>query len=111
MEALAAKRALELAHETGFTNGVLEGDSQVLIGALRTDSHKFSQFSHIVNNIRYLASHFSNLSYSHVWRYYNTVTHSLMRQAISFSSLQVWMKDVPQEIADVFQTNLHIHSS
>ena len=49
---------MELALETGFTKGVLEGDSQVVISALKTNSHNLSQFGHIVNEIQYLASHF-----------------------------------------------------
>ena len=109
VEALAARRAMELALETGFTKGVLKGDSQVLIGALKT-AHNLSQFDHIVNNIRYLATHFSILSYSHVRKHYNTVAHSLARQAISFSSLQVRMEDIPPEIADVLQADFHSHS-
>ena len=89
VEALAAWCAMELALETGLNKGVLEGDSQILINALNTNSHSLSQFGHIVNDIWYLASHFSIISYSHVRRYCNTVAHSLARRAISFSSLQV----------------------
>ena len=80
---------MELALETGLNKGVLEGDSQILINALNTNSHSLSQFGHIVNDIWYLASHFSIISYSHVRRYCNTVAHLLARRAISFSSLQV----------------------
>nr|POE91171.1 hypothetical protein CFP56_51447 [Quercus suber] len=38
VEALVARRGLELAMETGFRNIVLESDSQILITALRDDS-------------------------------------------------------------------------
>ena len=51
VEGLAARQAMELALETGFTKGVLEGGSQVLISALKTNSHNLSQFGHIVNDI------------------------------------------------------------
>ena len=71
VEALAARHAIELAIETSLNKGVLEGDSLVLINALNTNSHSLSQFGHIVNDIRYLASHFSILSYSHVQRHCN----------------------------------------
>lgn len=64
VEALTVRRAMELALETGLNKGVLEGDSQVLINALKTNSHSLSQFGHIVNDIWYLASHFPILSYS-----------------------------------------------
>lgn len=39
VEALAARRALELAQEIGFTRVVLEVDSQILVNALKTDSY------------------------------------------------------------------------
>ena len=61
VEALAARRALILAQEIGFTRVVLEGDSQVLINALKTGSHTLAHFEHIVQDIRYLASSFSDV--------------------------------------------------
>ena len=101
VEALAARRAMELALETVLNKGVLEGDSLILMNALKSNSHSLSQFGHIVNDIQYLASQFSIISYSHVRRHCNTVAHSLARRAISFSSLRVWMKNIPPNIADV----------
>jgi len=101
VEALAARRAMEVALESGLNKGVLEGDSLILMSALKSNSHSFSQFGHIVNDIQHSASQFFIISYSHVRRHCNTVAHSLARQAISFSSLQVWMEDVPQEITNV----------
>ena len=47
VEALAACRALILEQEIGFTRVVLEGDSQTLITALKTDSHTLAHFGHI----------------------------------------------------------------
>ena len=39
LEAMAARRALSLALETGFDRVVLEGDSQVLVTALQNNSY------------------------------------------------------------------------
>ena len=39
VEAMAARRALSLALETGFDRVVLEGDSQVLVTALQNNSY------------------------------------------------------------------------
>lgn len=44
VEAMAARRALELALETGFDQVILEGDSQILIIALGNSSHSLSNF-------------------------------------------------------------------
>ena len=87
VEALATRRTMELALEIGLNKGVLEADLYILMNVLTTNSHSLSQFGHIVNDIQYLACHFSIISYSHVRRHRNTVAHSLTRRAISFSSL------------------------
>ena len=103
VEALASRWAMELALEIGLNKGVLEGDSLILMNALKTNSHSLAQFGHIIKDIQFLASQFSIISFSHVKRHCNTVAHLIARQTLSFSSLQVWMEDVPSEIADVLE--------
>ncbi|XP_075670401.1 uncharacterized protein LOC142640202 [Castanea sativa] len=105
VEALVARRALILVQEISFTRVVLEGDSQTLITALKTGSHTLAHFGHIAQDIRYLASSFSDVSYTHVRRQCNTVAHSLARRAILSPFLQVWMEDVPLELVDVLQAD------
>ena len=105
VEALVAQRAMELALEIGLNKGVLEGDSLILMNALKTNSHSLAQFGHIIKDIQFLASQFSIISFSHVKRHCNTIAHSIARWALSFSSLQVWMEDVPLELADVLQVD------
>ena len=63
VEALAKQRGLKLVLETGFGRVVLEGDSQILIQALKDDTHSLANFGHIVIDISYLASHFSIIDY------------------------------------------------
>ena len=105
VEALVAQRAMEVALEIGLNKGVLEGDSLILMNALKTNSHSLAQFGHIIKDIQFLASQFSIISFSHVKRHCNTIAHSIARRALSFSSLQVWMEDVPLELADVLQVD------
>ncbi|XP_065616751.1 uncharacterized protein LOC136062066 [Quercus suber] len=109
VEALAARRVIELALEIGLNKGVLEGDSLILMNALKKNSHSLAEFGHIIKDIQFLASQFSIISFSHVKRHCNTVAHSIARWALSFSfsSLQVWMEDVPPEIANVLQADSH----
>ena len=106
VEALAARRGIELVVETGFRNIVLESDSQVLIIALWEDSCSLASFGHIVKNIHFIASQLSSISYTHVKRQCNTLTHSLARQPKRVSQFQVWMEDVPPDSSSVLQVNL-----
>jgi len=51
VEALAARRALELALELGFDRIVLEGDSEILIKILKNNSSSLAPLGHTVNDI------------------------------------------------------------
>ncbi|XP_030969948.1 uncharacterized protein LOC115990241 [Quercus lobata] len=81
VEALAARRGLELVVETGFRNIVLESDSQILITTLREGSYSLSSFGHIVQDIKFIASYVSSINYTHVRRQCNALAHSLARRA------------------------------
>lgn len=59
VEALATRRALELAVEVGIDRITLEGDLEVLINILKISVRPLAQFSHPTNYILYLASHFT----------------------------------------------------
>ncbi|KAL0016655.1 hypothetical protein SO802_003724 [Lithocarpus litseifolius] len=105
VEAMAARRALLLALETGFDRVILEGDSQVLITALQNNSYNLSHFGHLVKDIQYLASCFLEIHFSHVRRHCNTVAHALAKRANSISHYQVWMEDVPPDIISVLKAD------
>lgn len=107
-EGKAAQRALVLALETGFDRIILEGDSLILlINALQNNSHSLSHFGHIVKDVQYLASCFSEIHYSHVCRQCNTIAHSLARRVISISHDQIWMEDVPLDVVSVLQADFN----
>ena len=44
---------MELALETGLNNGVLEGDSFILVNGLKSNSQSFAQFGHVINDIHH----------------------------------------------------------
>ena len=107
VEALVARRGLELALETGFGRVILEGDSKILITALKEHTHSLANFGHIAQDIQYLASHFSSIEYTHVHRQCNNVAHLLARRAVSYPQFQVWMEDVPLDITYVLQADVN----
>ena len=79
VEALAARRTLELAVEIGIDRVILESDSVVLMQNLKNGTHSLAQYSHIANDILFLTSYFSGLKFSHLSRSCNKVAHSLAR--------------------------------
>ena len=97
VEALAARRGLELAVETGFKNIVLESDSQILITALPDGSYSLSSFGHLVKDINFIVSYLSLINYTHVRRQCNALAHSLIRRVKLVSQFQIWMENVPPD--------------
>jgi len=110
VDAMATQRALKLALETGFHQIILEGNSQILISDMENSSDSLSNIGHIVKGIQYITFYFSKIHYSHVRRHCNTVAHSLVKRAISFSQMQIWMEDASPDIIHVLQVDLNCHS-
>ena len=93
VEVLAARRALELALELGFDNIILEGDSEILLKALKNGGSRQSHYGHLTLDIFFLISHFSTLKLSFVRRHYNRLVHSLARRAPIPPPMSFWMKE------------------
>ena len=85
IEPLAASTALEFALDMGFGQAVLETDSLVLANALINDSPYLSSDGLLIEDIRFQASSFNQLLYSHVNRKDNKVAHNFARHAICIS--------------------------
>ncbi|KAL0011696.1 hypothetical protein SO802_006804 [Lithocarpus litseifolius] len=51
LETLAARRAVQFAHEVGFLNSIFEGDSETSIKAIRNQTSLHSSFGHIIIDI------------------------------------------------------------
>ena len=82
IEPLAASTALEFALDMGFGQAVLETDSLVLANALINDSPYLSSDGLLIEDIRFQASSFNQLLYSHVKREDNKVAHNFARHTI-----------------------------
>ena len=95
IEALATLTALEFASELGFGRAILETDSKVLTNALRNNSPYLSSNGLLMEDIRFNASLFNQLLYSHVKREGNMVANNLARHSICISDFSVWMETIP----------------
>ena len=95
-EALAALKALTLAHELGFQNVV--GDALGLIQVLKSQEQNLSSWGLLVEDVKVYGVKFRRLLYSHVKRNGNSIAHNLAKHVICILDFQVWMEDVPSYI-------------
>ena len=101
MEALAAVRAMTFAMDLNLPSFIVEGDSEVVISALRKEEDSFSSFGHLIFSIKHYLQSCSCISFSHTRRMGNLVAHSLTKFAKHLVDLSVWMEDVPPQVHDV----------
>lgn len=59
-------RALAFANEIRLSSINLEGDSKVVIKALRSDDESFTSFGHLIVNAKSFTDAFSGVSFSHI---------------------------------------------
>ena len=71
IEALATRRAMELALELSLDNIVLEGDNESLFKALKSKDRSLAQHGHLIKDILFLNSFFSTFNASWVPRQCN----------------------------------------
>ena len=74
---MAASLALQFASDLGFTQAVLEGDSQVLMTVLINDSTFLSSNGLLIDDVRFGARIFTQLCNSHVKKEGNKIAHNL----------------------------------
>ncbi|XP_023901011.2 uncharacterized protein LOC112012867 [Quercus suber] len=108
VEAIAACRAVEFGSEIGVDCAIVEGDSEVLVKALRNNDNGLIHFAPLINDISLFSGLFSELSYSHIRRDDNKVAHSLARLAVMTPGCTVWMEDVPSRTLPFVQADLAV---
>lgn len=68
VEAIEVVRALAFANEIRLSSINLEGDSKVVIKALRSDDESFTSFGHLIADAKSFTDAFSGVSFSHTRR-------------------------------------------
>ena len=94
VKALAATQALEFAVELVIKHAILEGDSLMLILALKNGCVDLSPCGLLLDDVWYRSNFFTQLHYSHVKRKGNKVAHYLAQYVVNVPSFLVWMEDV-----------------
>ena len=79
LEILAACRAFELSLELGLNKAILEGDSLIVMNALRDFSPSVASYGLLIHDAHLLVDLFTSISFQHAGRDGNYVAHNLAR--------------------------------
>ena len=79
-EAIAAVRTITFASDLGFSNIIVEGDSEKVIKAFKSEE-SFASFGHLVSAVKLIVESFNQISFLHTRRAGNALTHNLVRHA------------------------------
>ena len=86
---------------------MFEGDSAVIINALLHGAGEMASFSNILDDIRMHSAVFQFLKFVYVSRNCNTVADALAKKAKSDVGVQVWLHDLPPNIAPLVLRDVH----
>lgn len=76
LELLAARQAVKFTTELGYAQFVREGESESTINLLRGKGMENSQGGHLIKDIMSQSNSFQSISFAHVGRQGNAVTHA-----------------------------------
>lgn len=92
---LSAWVAVNLGCGLGLTHVHLEGDSLIVIDALKKEGPCWSSFGHLIGDTQTCLQRMQCFSVSHVRREANNVAHVLAKLSLSQSINKVWREDCP----------------
>ena len=105
-EALVARRAVILVKELMLFQVCFEGDCQRVIQAINAPGACRTLFGHIIEEIRCFSSSLVSCSFIHVRREGNKLAHALARRAVLSVDTDVWVEKLPNDLDDVFHSDL-----
>lgn len=100
-KSLATWKAVSFYHDSGFTQVIVEGDSQSVVSTLCQDMPCTSSNGGIIEATRAHLVCFSNYEVQHVCRSTNTVAHPLVKVVVKQSLANVWMGVCPSILDNV----------
>jgi ribonuclease HI len=92
---MAIKEALTELIQRGFSHAIIESDSKIVIDAISSRQHGYSEFSSIISNIKSLLLVVPNFEVKFVKWQVNMVAHSLTRAAYSRTSRCIYQSISP----------------
>ncbi|KAL0005708.1 hypothetical protein SO802_013269 [Lithocarpus litseifolius] len=102
---MAAVRAISFALELHLPSVIVEGDSELIFSALRSEEESFASFGHLISSVKQSLEVFSCISFLHTRRSSNSLAHRLAQYARHIDALTVWMEDVSPQLYHVLITD------
>ena len=84
---------MEFGSELGLHRATVEGDSVLVVKALKCKDNGLAPYGHLINDVSLFSGSFSELSYSHIRRDGNKVAHSLARLALTSDNTKLYCVD------------------
>ena len=103
---IAATRALEFGHETGLTDAILEGDSELIVNSLKTGRATMASVEPLIQDATHFSGLYTKLLCSHCRRDGNKLAHSLARFSIHVPNYLAWMEEVPHNLLFVAEEDV-----
>ena len=84
---------MEFGSELGLHRATVEGDSVLVVKALKCKDNGLAPYGHLINDVSLFSGSFSELSYSHIRRDGNKVAHSLARLVLTSDNTKLYCVD------------------
>ena len=103
---MATRHVASFIKEVGLNNSILEGDSKIVINALKNGNMFNSALGHLlIDNLSHLNS-LKSWSLSHTLRLGNAVVDALARRARFSFPLFIWLESILLDIVNFVNTDL-----
>ena len=106
VKAMAARRAILFAKELTLFNVVIKGDSLQVRNALSALRRCNTLFGHVIDDCNKLGTSLRACSFTHVRQEGKRLAHTLVRRAVVATDTDVWVKLLPSDFDDIFQSDL-----
>ena len=98
---------VKFTSEVGIQKAIFEGDLLTVIQALNNGGASEASYGNLIDNIIFLASHLSKVEFSHIKRSCNRVADALAKKVKIGDVFQVWIEDLPTDIAPLAILSVH----
>ncbi|XP_059440462.1 uncharacterized protein LOC132172916 [Corylus avellana] len=100
-EAVAALKAVEFCREVGVHETILEGDSLLVVNAIKNQNQCWLRYGQIITDIKWVLESLTQWSIRHIKREANSAAHGPAKCALRSSDTQVWLEEVPSCISEI----------